>query len=127
MGEILETVKRYVEKLRNIIEQDSQKSFEDFIKNEEMKTLYQIFTGDVEYLDGECDFYSDLREKISWEEIQAGLYDEITKFEVVVINNQNKKERFSYNDSRFDNAGRVLNISTNSKERKLLQAFLSRS
>lgn len=104
-GEILETVKKYVEKLRNIIEQDSQKSFEDFIKNEEMKTLYQIFTGDVEYLDGECDFYSDLREKISWEEIQTGLYDEITKFEVAVINNQNKKERFSYNDSRFNDVG----------------------
>ena len=104
-GEILETVKRYVEKLRNIIEQDSQKNLENFIKNEEMKRLYQIFTGDVEYLDGECDFYGDLREKISWEEIQAGLYDEITKFEVVVINNQNKKERFSYNDSRFGNAG----------------------
>ena len=104
-GEILETVEKYIEKLRNIIEQDSVKSTEDFIKNKEMKMLYDIYTGDADYLDGECDFYSDLREKISWEDIQSGLYDEITKFEAVVINNQNKKGRFSYDDDRFKEVG----------------------
>lgn len=104
-GEILDAVQKYVSKLLNIIEQDSGKCTSDFIKNEDMKMLYNIYTGNEDYLDGECDFYVEIREKISWEEIKAGLYDEIVKFETTVINNQNKKERFSYTDDRFKEIG----------------------
>jgi len=104
-GEILEAVQKYVDKLLNIIEQDSAKSTFDFIKNKEMKMLYNIYIGNKDYLDGECDFYAEIREKISWEEIKSGLYDEIVKFETTVINNQNKKDRFSYTDGRFKEAG----------------------
>lgn len=104
-GEILEAVQKYVDKLLNIIEQDSAKSTFDFIKNKEMKMLYNIYTGNKDYLDGECDFYAEIREKISWEEIKSGLYDEIVKFETTVINNQNKKDRFSYTDGRFKEVG----------------------
>lgn len=104
-GEILDAVQKYVSKLLNIIEQDSGKCTSDFIKNEDMKMLYNIYTGNEDYLDGECDFYAEIREKISWEEIKAGLYDEIVKFETTVINNQNKKERFSYTDDRFKEIG----------------------
>ena len=104
-GEIFDAVQKYVSKLLNIIEQDSGKCTSDFIKNEDMKMLYNIYTGNEDYLDGECDFYAEIREKISWEEIKAGLYDEIVKFETTVINNQNKKERFSYTDDRFKEIG----------------------
>lgn len=104
-GEILDAVQKYVSKLLNIIEQDSGKCTSDFIKNEDMKMLYNIYTGNEDYLDGECDFYAEIREKISWEEIKAGLYDEIVKFETTAINNQNKKERFSYTDERFKEIG----------------------
>ena len=104
-GEILDAVQKYVSKLLNIIEQDSGKCTSDFIKNEDMKMLYNIYTGNEDYFDGECDFYAEIREKISWEEIKAGLYDEIVKFETTVINNQNKKERFSYTDDRFKEIG----------------------
>lgn len=103
--EIHDTVQTYVEKIKNIIEQDSEKSTQDFIKNEDMRMLYDIYTGNPEYLKKEYDFYSDIRKEISWEEVKAGLYDEIKKFETVIINNQNKKNRFSYTDSRFDNVG----------------------
>lgn len=103
--EILEAVQKYVDKLLNIIEQDSAKNTSDFIKNEEMKMLYNIYTGNKDYLDGECDFYAEIREKISWEEIKSGLYNEIVKFETTVINNQNKKGRFSYTDERFKETG----------------------
>lgn len=104
-GQIVDTVQAYVEKIRNIIEQDSGKCTDDFIKNEDMLMLYNLYTGNKDYLDGECDFYSEIRTKISWKDIKDGLYDEITKFEVTAINNQNKKERFSYTDTRFDEVG----------------------
>ena len=104
-GEILDAVQKYVDKLLNIIEQDSEKSTADFIRNEDMRMLYDIYTGNEEYLDGEFDFYAEIREMISWDELKAGLYDEIIKFETVVINNQNKKDRFSYTDTRFKDVG----------------------
>ena len=63
-GEILDAVQKYVSKLLNIIEQDSGKCTSDFIKNEDMKMLYNIYTGNEDYLDGECDFYAEIREKI---------------------------------------------------------------
>lgn len=104
-GEILETVNDYVKRLRNIIEQDSTKDTVDFIKNRDMQMLYDIYTGNKDYLEGECDFYEEIRQKIGWEEIKDGLYNEITKFETAVINNQNKKDRFSYSDERFKEVG----------------------
>ena len=104
-GQILDAVQAYVDKILNIIEQDSCKSTGDFIKNEDMLMLYNIYSGNKKYLDGECDFYAEIREKVSWGEIKNGLYSEISKFETAVINNSNKKDRFSYTDKRFDEVG----------------------
>ncbi len=103
--EILYTVQQYVNCLRNVIEQDYYKDSEDFIKNEDMRMLYGIYMGLEEYQSDGCDFYEEIREKISWEEIKVGLYDEISKFEAVVINNKNKKDRFSYSADRFKDVG----------------------
>lgn len=103
--EICETIGAYVNKLRNIIEQDSFKSKDEFIRNEDMNKLFMIFNGDPKYIDDGLDYYAELREEISWEDLQKGLYAEIVKLEVVVINNKNKKNRFSYSDEKYKEIG----------------------
>lgn len=109
--QIRDVVQKYVENLLCIIEQDSYKPTSEFIKNVEMNKLYGIYMGFPEYLNDETDFYSGIRAEIDWEDIKNGLYDEITKIETVVINNKNKKNRFSYKDERFKEVGaRVIAI-----------------
>ena len=109
--EILDTINDYVNKLKNIIEQDSYKSKEDFIKNDEMNKLFQIYNGAEKYANDKIDYYEEIRSKLSWEDLQKGLYYEISKFEVVVINNRNKKNRFSYSDEKYKEHGaRVIAI-----------------
>ena len=97
---IMDAVSDYLEKLNNIIEQDSYKPVNDFVKNVEMAKLYSLYTED--------EFYKPIREgtddyeAIFWTQIQAGLYEEIKQFQVVVINSRNGKmtrgrnERFDY-------------------------------
>ena len=97
--QIRDGVASYVESLKNIIEQDSGYPLERFIKNDEMRKLYELF----EY----SDFYQAVKsgdcEKeyapISWAQIQSGLYDEIKQFNTVIVNSKyGKGERFDYED-----------------------------
>ncbi len=82
-------IEQYINKLSNIINQDSYKNTENFIKNEEMKKIHDLFCSD---------FYVDIRTKIGWEQIKDGLSNEINKFIVAVINNKYKDDkRFDYN------------------------------
>lgn len=109
--QIKDVVDAYIKNISYVIEQDSYKSTSEFIKNIEMYKLYGIYMGYPEYTENEHDFYKAIREEISWEDIKAGLYEEISKFEVVIFNNKNKKNRFSYNDDRYKNVGaRVIAI-----------------
>lgn len=109
--QIKDVVEKYITSIYHIIEQDSFKKTSDFIQNVEMNKLYGIYMGYPECIGTEPDFYEEFRKEISWDEIQAGLYDEISKFEVVIINNKNKKNRFSYKDERFAESGaRVIAI-----------------
>lgn len=109
--QIKQAVDKYIEKLTYIIEQDSYKNISDFIKNVEMYKLYGLYMGFPECIGDESDFYKDIRNEITWNKIQEGLYNEIIKFEVVIFNNQNKKNRFSYSDDRFKEVGaRVIAI-----------------
>lgn len=105
---VYDRVLAYVDKLKNIIEQSSYMPVEKFIKNEEMEKLHRLYTT--------TSFYASVRngldfdgnetyEKLSWDTIQAGLYDEISRFEVVTVNSRNgkmnskkegKKQRFDY-------------------------------
>ena len=108
--QIRDSVAEYVAILRNIIEQDSWYPVERFIKNEEMKKMYELFQND--------EFYDSIRsgdeEKgyapITWEEIQQGLYDEIKQVVTVVVNSRyGRNERFDYSD--YDDRGaRVIAI-----------------
>lgn len=87
-------VDRYLEIIQNIIEQDSYKPVQEFIKNGEMRKLYLLYMhGDAT----KVDFYKDIREEISWEEIQNGLESEIKQFVTAIINNRYKGDmRFDY-------------------------------
>ncbi len=101
----------YWYKLKNIIEQTDYYPVEKFIKNEEMKSLYELYNND--------DFYDIIRnghfdeeeeewyEGIPWSKIQSGLYEEIKQFEIVIVNSRNgkmssckdgKKQRFDYEE-----------------------------
>jgi hypothetical protein len=88
------TVTNYINKLKNIIEQDSLKPLADFIKNTDMRMMYDLYTsGDMNGVD----FYSEIRDKFSWEEIQHGLYDEMMLIETTVINNKYRGDfRYDY-------------------------------
>lgn len=109
--QIKHAVDTYLQNIVYVIEQDSYKSTAEFIRNVEMNRLHGIYMGFPEYIGDEPDFYSEIRKEISWEDIKRGLYDEVLKIEVVIFNNQNKKNRFSYNDDRFNEVGaRVIAI-----------------
>ena len=109
--QIKDAVEKYIRSILYVIEQDSFKKTSEFIKNVEMNKLYGIYMGFPEYIGNEPDFYEEIRTEIPWDDIQRGLYDEISKFEVAIINNKNKKNRFSYKDERFENVGaRVIAI-----------------
>lgn len=96
--DIENTVSAYVEKIRNIIEQDSWKDTDYFIKNEDMKLIYDTFNSEF------YDIVKNGSEKngtdpISWEVVKKGLYDEIKLFVTTVVNSRvSSKGRFNYDD-----------------------------
>ena len=99
--DIKDQVEKYINKLMNIINQDCYKVTEEFIKNSEMGKLYLLFHGD---------FYSEIRNEVSWKEVKDGLGDEMNQFVVAVINNRYKNEnRFDYN-KYSDKGARVIVI-----------------
>lgn len=116
---IWERVNEYLEKLKNDIEQLSDMPVAEFIKNRYCNALYELYTKD--------EFFKIIREgnseeaegPIPWEQIQSGLYDEIKKIIVVVINSRNgqmnnldpsgSKKRFDYDDKK-DEGARVIAI-----------------
>ena len=84
-------VAEYVDKLKTIIEQTSYMSIEKFIRNEDMRSMYQLYMTD--------DYYKSIREEFDWSKIQELLSDEISKFVVTIMNNKIKeKDRFKYED-----------------------------
>lgn len=107
--EIKDVVESYIMKLANIIEQDDYKTTSEFIKNTDMLQLYNMYNGLDAYQ--KEDFYSDIRMKISWEDIKKGLLYEVKQMKVVIINNKHKKDRFDYDSKEFENHGaRVIAI-----------------
>jgi hypothetical protein len=87
-------VDSYLHKIRNIIEQDSYKPVQEFIKNEEMQKIYSLY---MHSGPKKVDYYKEIREDIAWEEIQNGLENEIKQFITAIINNRYKGDmRFDY-------------------------------
>lgn len=116
---VWERVTEYLEALRNAIEQLSDMPLTLFCKNRYCRALYELYHND--------DFFKEIREgnpdigtgPVAWEAIQQGIYEEIKKFIVVVINSRNgqmnnidpsgRKKRFDYDDKK-DEGARVIAI-----------------
>lgn len=94
--QILERVNEYVTLVKNAIEQLCCGEFSDFIANEEMKKMYDIFMHDP--------IYDEIRtqESFKWGALQKRLYDEIKAFQIVVINARNGDIKFGSSGKRFD-------------------------
>jgi hypothetical protein len=91
-----EAVTAYIKRLKNIIEQDAYKPEFEFIKNTDMRMMYDL------YISGDkngTDFYAEIRNDFAWVDIQRGLYEEIALFETTIINNKYRGElRYNYKD-----------------------------
>lgn len=97
---IADRVNDYVDIMKNTISQTYKSDFNSFIRDPYMKDLYEAYNDN---------FFSDIREEFTWDQIQEGLNDEIQQFIVAVINNDNKKNRFNYEDYEEEGA-RVITI-----------------
>lgn len=96
-------VEEYLSHLTYAIEQLSEYSLEKFIENTECNALYCLY---------QSNFYDEIRRgdedkgipPIAWKQIQSGLYTEIKKFIVAVINSRNGKmtQHKSGENTRFD-------------------------
>lgn len=102
-----EAVKSYLKVIKNIIEQDSYKTENEFISNKEMLKIYNLYTiGDA----NGTDFYANIRDDFAWIDIQRGLYQEIKEFETTIINNRYRGElRYDYK-KRVNKGARVIVI-----------------
>ena len=111
---VLSKVSEYITELYNIIEQDSEKPAAEFIKNDRMKEIFELFTRSEFYENIRCGNKELNYTPITWNEIQSGLYDEIKQFKTVVVNSRNGKmnqvsgdsmgERFDYEDYEHEGA-----------------------
>ena len=116
---ILEKVTEYLLKLQNAIEQLSDMSLTEFCKNRYCKALYELYTNDNFFKESREGLTNTASRPISWDSIQCGLYEEIKKIIVVVINSRNgrmnnidptgRKKRFDYDDKK-DEGARVIAI-----------------
>ena len=107
--QIRDAVQEYIEQLRNVIEQDAGFPKERFIRNAEARRMYDIFCNDHFYDEIKAGNINKQLMPVTWEDIQAGLYDEIKLFEAVIINSSNvKKNRFNYDN--YPNGARVIVI-----------------
>lgn len=116
---VWERVTEYLQTLKNAIEQLSDMPLSEFCKNRYCNALFELYRND--------DFFKDIREgdpsnssgPIAWSSIQQGLYEEVKKIIVVVINSRNgqmnnidpsgRKKRFDYDDKKAEGA-RVIAI-----------------
>lgn len=89
-------VQDYIDKLHALIGQFDKKPLEKFLKQEELKRIYQVFENDKFFNDSYDDLPA-LNTQYSFEKIKDGLFDEISKFMVTIVNNKYKgDQRFNY-------------------------------
>ena len=116
---IWERVTEYLKALKDAVEQLSDMPLSEFCKNRYCNALFELYQKDS--------FFKEIREgnsdngtePITWTTVQHGLYEEIKKIIVVVINSRNgqmnnidpsgRKKRFDYDDVK-DEGARVIAI-----------------
>lgn len=104
-------VEGYIEILRNTIFQYDKYPLEKFLKNPEMRRIYNIYTKDTFYTKKINTYpYKSLNDEVSFLKIKELLFNEISKFKVVVINNKYKgDQRFKYKEYK-ETGARVIAI-----------------
>lgn len=107
---MLDLVERYVVSLRDAIQQYDRYDIERFVKHFELKRIYDIYETDSLFCAFNEVYNKPLNEAIPFEKIKNYLFDEISKFRVVVINNKVKgDQRFKYKDYK-ETGARVIAI-----------------
>ncbi len=97
--QIKELVEIYVVELKYAILQYTNYGVDRFIKHFELKRLHDIYINDSMFNTPNQRNNKTIREELSIEKLIKMLYAEISKFQVVLINNKTKKEeKFNYND-----------------------------
>lgn len=91
----------YINRIKSCIEQSYKLSIEEFKKEPKLNKMYNQYLYD--------DFYKEIRENYSWDQIQAGLNSEIQQFELTIMNNRNSNNRFNYDDYK-DKGARLIVI-----------------
>ena len=96
--EIRNLVEIYVNYLINVISQYDKYNVDRFIQHRELERIYNIYKTDKMF-NTVNDYGIKLNEKYSFETIKNTLFDEISKFRVIVINNKYKgDQRFKYKE-----------------------------
>ena len=109
--QLLELVERYVLSLLDAISQYDKYSTERFIKHNELKRIYEIYTKDSLFNTSiSSQKTTTINNELPFEKLKELLYEEISKFRVVVINSKRKgDQRFKYKDYK-ETGARVIAI-----------------
>ena len=89
-------VVEYIENLKNIIAQSSYMSKDNFLRNKEMLKMYNLYMT--------SSYYDNLRDEVSWEEIQKHLAYEAERMKVIVVNRLKDEEKLDYNSCKDSGA-----------------------
>ncbi len=82
-------VVEYIDMLKNIITQTSYMEKGKFLRNSEMLKMYNIYMM--------SDYYNNIREEFSWDDIQTHLGYEAERMKVIVVNRLKDEEKLDYN------------------------------
>lgn len=94
--EIKRKVSEYVEMLKNIISQTSFMPKDKFLRNSEMLKMYNLYTT--------SNYYDQIREDFSWEDIQEHLGYEAEKMKVLLLNRLKDEEKLDYSKYKDEGA-----------------------
>lgn len=81
-------VGEYVEMLKEIIIQTSYMSKDKFLRNKEMLKMYNLYMT--------SDYYNNLRDEVSWEEMQSHLSYEAERMKIIIVNRLKDEEKLDY-------------------------------
>lgn len=109
--QILYLVENYVSTLLNAISQYDKYNTERFIKHNELRRIYEIYTQDSLYSSPTKTSNSKtINDELPFDKLKELLFDEISKFRVVVINSKRKgDQRFKYKEFK-ETGARVIAI-----------------
>lgn len=109
--QLLELVERYVSTLLDAISQYDKYNTERFIKHNELRRIFEIYNRDCLFNTPiSTQKTNTIKEELPFEKLKGMLYEEISKFRVVVINSKRKgDQRFKYKDYK-ETGARVIAI-----------------